>query len=129
MADTRSTLPSVAIIDDPLKEMLDETRESRALTLFDLVKHEGYTLIIDPSPQERPDAIGNTGWKRMASAQLCQNKQIAVTEGMQNATYCISHEIAHGKYGFDDEKVVCIEQASILAGWVELLMKNIRGEL
>jgi hypothetical protein len=97
-------------------------------TLFDLAKKEGYTLVIDPNPQGRPDALGNTGWQRVASAQLCKGNIIAVTEDLPNATYCISHEIAHGKVGFNEEKQVLCEQASILAGWVKTLLDHIQKE-
>lgn len=95
-------------------------------TLFDLAKREGYTLVIDPDPQGRADALGDTGWKRVASAQLCKDKIIAITEELPNATYCISHEIAHGKVGFNEEKEVLCEQASILAGWAQALLDHIQ---
>lgn len=129
MAEIRDTLPSTVNIDGPIKHALRElgaTPGVGALTLFDLVRHEGYTLVIDPDPQGRADALGNTGWKRVASAQLCAGKVVAITEELPSAAYCISHEIAHGKCGFNEEKEVLCEQASILAGWVGLLMNNIK---
>jgi hypothetical protein len=112
-------------IDKNLAVLLDHTNEPRALTLIDLVQQEGYTIVFDPNPQGREDALGNTGWQRMASAQLCKNKVIAVTEELENASYCIAHEIAHDKRGFDDEKEVLCEQADILARWVNKLLKHI----
>jgi len=129
MAEIRDTLPSAVITDRRIARTLgelEETPESTALTLFDLARHEGYTLVIDPDPQGRADAVGNTGWKRVASAQLCAGNVVAITEELSSAAYCISHEIAHGKCGFNEEKEVLCEQASILAGWVGLLMNNIK---
>jgi hypothetical protein len=91
-----------------------------------LCKLYGYTLIIDPDPQDRPDALGDTFQDRIGKAQLCRNKQIAVQEDHPNATYCVSHELAHGLIGFCDEKAVLAEQANILACWAATLMKEIQ---
>jgi hypothetical protein len=94
-------------------------------TLHDLAKLHGFTLAIDPKPYDRPDALGSTGWVRDAMAQLCKDKVIAAQVIDSSSVYAITHEMAHGIVGFDDgEKVVLIEQASILSRWVEELMKD-----
>jgi hypothetical protein len=38
--------------------------------------------------------------------------------------YQVSHELAHGIIGFCDEKDVLLEQASILARWVDILTQE-----
>lgn len=95
------------------------------MTLADLCQRYGYTLVIDPDPQGRPDALGDTSQDRIGKAQLCRNKQIALQADEPNATYCVSHELAHGRVGFADEKAVLAEQANILADWVRFLMVEI----
>lgn len=115
-------------LEKPVAELLDYTSPP-APTLSDLVKAEGYELVIDSNPQSREDALGNTGWQRIASAQLCEGKVIAVTEELTNAAYCVSHEIAHDKRGFNDEKEVLLEQADILGRWVRKLLDHIHGKV
>lgn len=86
----------------------------------------GYRLVVDPDPQARPDALGDTSQDRIGKAQLCRNKQIAIQSvDQKSAVYCVSHELAHGRIGFCDEKDVLAEQAYILAAWVAQLLAEI----
>lgn len=89
-----------------------------------LCKLHGFELVEDPNPHERPDALGTAGLQ--CEAQLCEGRIIAVgPEVYKNAmTYQVSHELAHGIVGFCDEKAVLLEQASILAQWVDILTKE-----
>jgi hypothetical protein len=90
-----------------------------------LCRRDGFALIIDESPQQRPDIVG-AAQPRVGCAQLCENRIIAVQAINPDAIYCISHEIAHGKTGvFNDEKTVLLEQASILADWVRQMLKEL----
>ena len=98
------------------------------MDLADLCKLYGFTLVIDPDPQGRPDALGDTSQDRLFKAQLCAGKVIAVQEDNPDATYCVSHEIAHGIVGFIDEKSVMVEQANILARWARSLVIYIQKQ-
>jgi hypothetical protein len=89
-----------------------------------LCKLYGYELVYDVSPHTRSDALGTAGLQ--CEAQLCENRKIAVGPHIYVNTmaYQVSHELAHGIVGFCDEKAVLLEQASILARWVDLLTKE-----
>jgi hypothetical protein len=95
------------------------------MDLFDLCKLYRYTLVIDLAPHLRPDALGATDLPGSGKVQLCSNHIIAVTPDSQCLAYLISHELAHGLVGFCDEKDVLFEQTSILACWLEALLRDI----
>ncbi len=97
------------------------TQVEKLRELCRLYKHE---LIEDPAPHERPDALGIPGVQ--CEAQLCENRVIAVCPDVYKdaLAYQVSHELAHGIVGFCDEKDVLLEQASILARWVDILTRE-----
>jgi hypothetical protein len=92
--------------------------------LRELCKLYGYELVYDVSPHTRSDALGTPGLQ--CEAQLCENRRIAIGPDVYKHTmaYQVSHELAHGIVGFCDEKSVLLEQASILARWVDILTKE-----
>jgi hypothetical protein len=95
--------------------------------LRELCKVYGFELIEDPSYHAREDFLGTPGLQ--CDAQLCKNKIIAVppeafTDFKNYMAYSISHELAHGLVGFCDEKDVLLEQATILARWVDILTRE-----
>lgn len=96
------------------------------MKLAEFLNRYNYQLVIDPHPQGRADAVGNTDQDRGPfSAQLCRNKTVAVTEDCPEAVYNVTHELAHGRTA-GDEKDVLLEQATLLSRYVQLLL--VRGE-
>jgi hypothetical protein len=89
------------------------------LTLVDLVRMEGYTLIIDDHAADHPDAKG-TPQRDELCAQACLGNIIRIRSGIseRDAWYPVSHEIAEDRcdHGGHTQKL-WREQLNILSRW------------
>jgi hypothetical protein len=96
--------------------------------LVALCQKHRFTLVIDPEPSDRRDALGGDDLWPVLPAQLCAGRVIAAKAPSLDYVYNITHELAHGlvhgKAGFGDEKAVLLEQANLLAEWVTQLLKE-----
>ncbi len=89
------------------------------LTLADLVKREGYTLIIDDAAADHPEAKG-TPQRDELCAQMCEGNVIRMRSGLneRDAWYPVSHEIAEDRCDFTGHnQKMWREQLNILSRW------------
>jgi len=95
-------------------------------TLEDLVRSEGYTLIIDDDAANHPEALG-TPQRDELCAQVCKGNIIRMRSGLRDidAFYPLSHEIAEDRCDFSGHtQKMWREQLNILARWCTRLYKE-----
>lgn len=94
-----------------LRECLrGEGVEARRTAVRNLVERHGYKLEFRDRPWEHPGALGLV--RASPYAQLCEGKIIATSD--EDQVYAITHELAHGVVGLDDELAVVRYQAHML---------------
>lgn len=89
------------------------------MRLAELVRLEGYELIIDDNASEHPDALG-TPQRDALCAQACKGNVIRMRSGLRerDAWYAVSHEIAEDRCDFSGHtQLMFREQLNILARW------------
>jgi hypothetical protein len=89
------------------------------LTLKDLVRKEGYELVIDDGAADHPDALG-TPQRDELCAQACKGNVIRMRSGLaeEDAWYPVSHEIAEDRTDFRGHtQKLWREQLNILSRW------------
>lgn len=87
-----------------------EGSEPRRVAVRNLVERHGFRLEHQDRPWERPDALGLV--RASPYAQLCEGRVIATSD--EDQVYAITHELAHGVVGLDDEVAVLRYQAHML---------------
>lgn len=89
------------------------------MTLADLVRLEGYTLVIDDHAADHPDALGLPQRDELC-AQACKGNVIRITSSLRerDAWYPVSHEIAEHRNDFSGHtQRLWREQLNILSRW------------
>ena len=115
------------VVDDADKRVLDamaaRERSGRALAPSDLLRREGYELVVDPLFYARPDVIGDPDC--CPTGILLTGKRYAAAADHWIILYSAAHEIAHdldldaGRGWCHDDEFWSL-QASILARWVRV---------
>lgn len=98
------------------------------ITLADLVRREGYQLVIDDHAADHPDALG-TPQRDELCAQACKGNIIRMRSGLaeRDAWYPVSHEIAEDRTDFSGHtQKLWREQLNILARWCARLAEENR---
>jgi hypothetical protein len=94
------------------------------VNLSDLVRSEGYPLVVDPDPSTR-DFQGNPPNPRSFTALLCHDLHgqpyVACVVDSIDHVYACAHEIAGDRYGHEHTERMLSEQAHILARWARRL--------
>lgn len=89
------------------------------MNLAELVKLEGYTLVIDDAAADHPDLLG-TPQRDELCAQACKGNVIRMRSGLEehDAWYPVSHEIAEDRTDFKGHtQKLWREQLNILSRW------------
>lgn len=90
------------------------------MTLSDAVAAEGYHLVVDPQPWDRPDTIGNPHepdlWPHCVL--LCDGNVLAATGDGWDHAYAAAHEIAEDRHGHVHSAEMWAEQAGLLGKWI-----------
>jgi hypothetical protein len=89
------------------------------VTLSDLVRLEGYTLVIDDAAPDHPEAKGHPQRDELC-AQACAGNVIRIRSGIaeRDSWYPVSHEIAEDRSDFSGHtQNMWREQLNILARW------------
>lgn len=95
----------------------------KRVDLFDLVKSEGWTLVLDHQAPDRPDILGSPQRDELC-AQACRGQIVALRPALplEHAFYAVSHEIAEARNDFTGHhQAVWREQCSILSRWCRRL--------
>lgn len=103
------------------------TAPRRRPTLAELVKLEGYTLIIDDNAADHPEALGQPQRDELC-AQACRGNVIRMRSGLRerDAWYPVSHEIAEDRTDFTGHtQKLWREQLNILARWCARLSDGV----
>jgi hypothetical protein len=95
------------------------------MTLEELVKREGYTLVIDDNAPDHPDALGLPQRDELC-AQACKGNVIRMRSGLaeEHAFYAVAHEIAEDRCDFTGHhQKLWREQTAVMARWCSRLYK------
>src|SRR5690606_27663366 len=83
------------------------------------VAAEGYQLVVGELSEltKGPEGLRPLG-EPMNGVAVCEGYVIACPLDCWDFAYCVSHEIAEHRYGFQHSETMFSEQANILARWL-----------